>query len=86
MKGKATAKMHSFYINDEGVAYEAKVAVNTVNEQQHFIIRINNGPEHAYVWDDSIQAITPLDDEAATIPQSLEKALSDQLMKTVVIH
>lgn len=76
----------TLYIVVDNVGYEVKVASVKVNDEKRFVIRVNDADDHMYVWDEQIQALRALDDEVSTIPATLEKAISDRLMQTVILH
>lgn len=73
-------------INIDNIGYDVRVTPITVNGEKRFIIRINDSADHIYVWDEQIQSLRALDDEVSTIPDVLEKAISDKLVHSVVFH
>jgi len=83
---KATGKKRKLHLPVDNIPYEVEVTALNVNEEKRFNISINGGEEHAYVWDEQIQSIRPLDDDAAVIPEPLEKAIAEQLIHTVILH
>jgi len=83
---KATGNKRILHLPIDNIPYEVEVTPIAFNEEKRFNISINGGDEHVYVWDDQIQAIRPLDDGAAIIPEPLEKAIGEQLMHTVILH
>jgi len=76
----------SFNVNIDNIGYDVQVTPVIANEEKRFIIKINNTPEHVYVWDEQIQSLRALDEEASVIPAALEKAISDKLLRTIVFH
>lgn len=78
-------KEKNFEFLVDNVPYQVKVAPETFNDEQRFRIRINGDEGHLYAWDAETVSLRALDDDAATIPDALEKAISDKLVKTVLM-
>lgn len=75
----------TFNILVDDIGYEVKVTPRMVNDEKRFEISINNGADHIYVWDEQLQSLRALDDETSAIPVTLEKAISDRLMHTIIL-
>lgn len=71
-------------IRVDNIGYEVKVTPMIVNDEKRFVISINNSADHIYVWDEQLQSLRALDDGTSVIPATLEKAISDRLMHTVI--
>lgn len=69
----------------DDIGYEVKVTPRMVNDEKRFEISINNGAGHIYVWDQQLQSLRALDDGTSAIPVTLEKAISDRLMHTIIL-
>lgn len=86
---KTTSKKQgpqSFSINIDNVGYDVVVTPIMINGEKRFIININNSGDHIYVWDEQIQSLRALDQEASVIPVVLEKTISDKLIHGVVFY
>ena len=69
----------------DDIGYQVKVTPRMVNDEKRFEISINNGAGHIYVWDQQLQSLRALDDGTSAIPVTLEKAISDRLMHTIIL-
>lgn len=74
----------NFDIIVDKVPYRINVAAFLFNEEKRFRISINGDSGHVFAWDPDIVGLHALDDDASTLPDSLEKAISDRLSKTIV--
>jgi len=74
----------NFDIIVDKVPYRIKVTPFLFNEEKRFRISVNGDSGHVFAWDPDIVGLHALDDDASTLPDSLEKAISDKLAKTVV--
>ena len=68
----------------DGVPYEVTGQVFAFNDQQRVRITVNNGNQHVFVWDPDTVSLRALDEGAIELPGSLEKEISDRLVKTVI--
>lgn len=66
------------------IPYRINVTPFLFNEEKRFRISINGDDGHVFAWDPGIVSLHALDDDASTLPDSLEKAISDKLAKTIV--
>lgn len=69
----------------DDIGYQVKVTPRMVNDEKRFEISINNSAGHIYVWDKQLQSLRALDDGTSAIPVTLEKAISDRLMHTIIL-
>lgn len=69
----------TFSIVADGIPYLAKVSPFSFNDETRFYIRINGGPQHVFAWDAELPGYRAIDDDAASMPDSLEEALSQKL-------
>ena len=83
-KGNHTGERSSFDLSVNKVPYHVDVVPFTFNEEKRFEVSINGDEGHIFAWDPEIVGVRALDDAAATLPEELEKAISDRLVKTVV--
>jgi len=64
------------------VPYTTRVTPFDFNGQKRFKVKVNNGDEHVFAWDEELMALTALDDGASTLPADLVRELSDRLVRT----
>ena len=69
----------SFQLLLNGVPYFVKAEPFTYNTETRFKVSYNNGDEHIFTWDSSLGRLAAIDDDAGTIPDDLESAISDKL-------
>lgn len=67
------------------VPYLIRVTPFLFNEEKRFRISVNGDNGHVFAWDPDIVGLHAIDDDASTLPDSLEKAISDKLAKTIVL-
>lgn len=84
MSGKQSPK--SFSINIDNIGYDVMVTPMMINGEKRFVININNSADHIYAWDEQMQSLRALDEEASVLPVRLEKAISEKLMHVIVFH
>ncbi|MCW3119646.1 MAG: hypothetical protein JWM28_3728 [Chitinophagaceae bacterium] len=65
----------------DNTPYHIEVSPFIFNEEKRFMIKINDEDTHVFVWDPDAFQLRPLDDESAILPDNLEKAISDKLVK-----
>ena len=63
----------------DGVPYIVKVTPFSFNDELRYRVSVNEGDEHVFTWDSEIGELRSIDDEASTLPVSLEEALSEKL-------
>ncbi len=74
----------SFDLMVDKVPYLIRVTSFLFNDEKRFRISVNGDNGHVFAWDPEIVGLHALDDDASVLPDSLEKAISDKLAKTVV--
>ncbi len=84
MKKTTGSTEYTYDLIVDKVPYSVKVTPFMFNNEKRFRISINGDNGHIFAWDPDIIGLHALDDDAATLPDSLEKAISDKLSKTVV--
>jgi hypothetical protein len=62
------------------VPYEVRVTPFTFNEERRYYVSVNGGEEHVFTWDTEASTLRAIDDEAADLPDSVEDAISRELM------
>jgi hypothetical protein len=85
MKDIAKNREKNFEFLVDKIPYQIKVIPEVFNDTQRFRIQVNGDDGHLYAWDRETVSLQALDDDAATLPNGLEKAISDKLVKTIVM-
>ena len=75
----------NFDLMVDKVPYSIRVTPFWFNDEKRFRISVNGDNGHVFAWDPNLVGLHSLDDDAAVLPDSLEKAISDRLSKTVII-
>jgi len=83
-KTNTAATEATFDLVVDKVPYLIRVTPFLFNDEKRFRISVNGDNGHVFAWDPEIVGLHALDDEASVLPDSLEKAISDKLAKTVV--
>lgn len=76
---------HTYNLVVDKVPYLVRVTPFLFNDEKRFRISVNGDNGHVFAWDPDIVGLHALDDDASTLPDSLEKAISDKLAKTIVL-
>ena len=74
----------TFDLMVDKVPYSIRVTPFLFNEEKRFRISVNGDNGHIFAWDPEIVGLHALDDDASDLPDSLEKAISDKLARTVL--
>jgi hypothetical protein len=70
----------TFNLIVDDVPYIIKAKSFMFNDETRFYISVNGNPSHVFTWDTELKQLRPIDDNASTLPDSLEKAISDKLL------
>lgn len=70
---------NSFEILVDNVPYRVKVEPYDFNTETRYKVSYNGSPEHIFTWDSSLKRLTAIDDDAATLPDNLERAIAERL-------
>ena len=62
-----------------GVPYTVRVSSFDFNAEKRFKVTYNGGDEHIFTWDSSMGRYAAINDDASTIPDELEVAISEKL-------
>jgi len=49
------------------------------NGEVRYRVSVNGGSEHVFTWDSSLGELRAIDDEASTLPDNVEEAISEKL-------
>ena len=67
-----------------GVPYFVKAEPFSYNDETRFKVSYNNGDEHIFAWDATLGQLSAIDDDAISIPDELEAAISSKLLNSTV--
>ena len=65
-----------------GVPYFVKATPFDYNGESRFKVSYNGGDEHIFTWDADMGRLSAIDDDAISIPDDLEAAISSRLLNT----
>ncbi|MDB5208605.1 MAG: hypothetical protein JWR72_3680 [Flavisolibacter sp.] len=68
-----------------GVPYFIKAEPFSFNDEPRFKVSYNGGDEHIFAWDASISRLSAIDDDAISIPDDLEAAISSRLLMSTKV-
>ena len=74
----------TFQLLLNGVPYFIKAEPFRYNEETRFKVSYNGSDEHIFTWDAQLGRLSAIDDDAITIPDDLEAAISSRLLNTTV--
>jgi hypothetical protein len=69
----------SFEIVVNGVPYMVKAEPFSFNTETRYKVSYNGGDEHIFTFDSSVGRLTAIDDDSATMPDDLERAIAGRL-------
>ena len=69
----------TFNLLVDNVPYIITATPFTFNEEIRYDVRVNGGEEHVFTWDSELKMLRAIDEDAATLPDSLEEAISERL-------
>lgn len=75
----------SFQLLLNGVPYFVKAEPFQYNDETRFKVSYNNGDEHIFTWDAGLGRLSAIDDDAISIPDELEAAISSKLLNTTIV-
>lgn len=64
----------------DDVPYVVKVESFSFNGETRFYIGLNEGAVHVFTWDSEVGRLRAIDDQSATIPDSVEEAISQKIL------
>ena len=68
-----------FEIQLSGVPYSIKARPFEYNTETRYSVSYNGSEEHIFTWDSSLGRMAPINDESATMPDDLERAIAEKL-------
>ena len=63
----------------DSVPYMVQATPYKFNGEVRYRVSFNGGLEHVFTWDSSTGRLRAIDDEASTLPDNLEEAISEKL-------
>ncbi|HET9826385.1 MAG TPA: hypothetical protein VFP87_13690 [Chitinophagaceae bacterium] len=63
----------------DSVPYMVTAMPFRFNGETRYRVSFNGGSEHVFTWDSSLGQLRAIDDEASTLPDNLEEAISEKL-------
>jgi hypothetical protein len=73
----------NFNILVDNVPYIVTATRFTFNGEVRYKVSFNGSSEHVFTWDSSLGQLRAIDDEASTMPDNLEIAISEKLQSGV---
>jgi hypothetical protein len=65
----------------DSVPYMVSAEPFRFNGEVRYRVSVNGGSEHVFTWDSSVSQFRAIDDEASTLPDNVEEAISEKLSK-----
>ena len=75
----ATNNRKTINLMVDDVPYIIKATPFSFNGGTRFYISVNGGADHVFTWDPELVRFRSIDDSAGTLPNTLEKAISEKL-------
>ena len=66
------------FVVDE-VPYVVKASPFSFNEEVRYYINVNGATDHVFTWDSELKMLRAIDDDAGTLPNAVEEAISTRL-------
>jgi|SRR5690242_16664178 len=65
----------------QGIPYEVNIQPFDFNNEKRFHVGYNGGPRDTFVWDSDVKRLRAIDDDASTLPDGLELAISTKIQE-----
>jgi hypothetical protein len=65
----------------QGIPYEVSIKPFDFNNEKRFHVSYNGGPKDTFVWDSDVKRLRAIDDDASTLPDGLELAISTKIQE-----
>lgn len=69
----------TFELLVDKVPYRVTAASFSFNDETRYRVTYNGGDDHIFYYDPSLGRLAPIDDDAGTMPDSLEVAIAGRL-------
>jgi hypothetical protein len=73
----------TFQLVVDGAPYDVQATPFTFNTETRFNVSYNGSDNYVFAWDSNISLFTAIGTEALAIPDNLEEAISQQLLKVL---
>jgi len=74
-----TTNERRFNLLVDNVPYVVSAIPFQFNGEVRYRVSVNGGSEHVFTWDSSLGHLRAIDDEASTLPDNVEEAISEKL-------
>jgi hypothetical protein len=85
MKDTTQSRSTSYEFVVDNIPYRVDVVPEHFNDETRFRIFINGDDGHLYAWDRETVSLRALDDDAVTLPDGLDKQISDLIVRTTLM-
>jgi hypothetical protein len=75
----ASTNERRFTLLVDSVPYMVNANPFRFNGEVRYRVSVNGGSEHVFTWDSSLGQLRAIDDEASTLPDNVEMAISEKL-------
>src|SRR5687768_12388681 len=69
-----TKNERSFNFVVDDVPYLVKASPFSFNEEIRYYVSVNGATDHVFTWDSELKMLRAIDDDAGTLPESVEEA------------
>jgi hypothetical protein len=73
----------NFELLVDNIPYSVHAEPFIFNNQKRFRVRYNDSPEFIFAWDETVDQLIAIDEDASQIPDTVESAIAEKLMKPV---
>lgn len=80
---ESTSDTKKFDLVIDGVPYFIRSTPFLYNDEVRFRVIVNNDTEYVFTWDSQVSMLRAIDEDAATLPERLEEAISEKLQSKV---
>jgi hypothetical protein len=70
---------HKFQFQIDRIPYMVNIIPFDFNGEKRFRVSYNGGQEDIFVWDSDLKRLRAIDDDASTLPDALELAISNKI-------
>ncbi len=68
-----------FEFTVQGIPYVVNIDPFDFNNEKRFHVSYNGGPTDTFAWDSELKRLRAIDDDASTLPDGLELAISRRI-------
>lgn len=74
-------KEKKFEFTVQGIPYDVEITPFDFNNEKRFHVSYNGGVADTFVWDAEMQKFRSIDQDASTLPDGLELAISNKILE-----